>query len=84
MISETSKTAVVVEKSFLKPDCLSFKYVFLQIQKLDHVLSFQKFSLVYIGNIEIGLKLLGSVFLSVFLSPLWIGETLLIFQDLGT
>ena len=46
MISETSKTAVVVEKSFLKPDCLSFKYEFLQIQKLDHVLSFQKISLV--------------------------------------
>ena len=28
MISETSKTAVVVEKSFLKPDYLSYKYEF--------------------------------------------------------
>ena len=28
MFSETSRTAVVVENSFLKPDCLSFRNVF--------------------------------------------------------
>ena len=41
------------------------------MQKLDHVYTIFSKNFIGIGNIEIGLKLSGSV----FLSPLWIGET---------